>query len=293
MGDKIVEAIHKHYDNSYENIGNYNSFTWYVTLLQLRSMGDKTHLCYRLGPLWAQASTAPSRLFKGFPSEGGILVPCVFKPPTKTFLPSFSTGSFNRSFTTVMDWAPTFLELAGITLPASVERQNSRAGTDNNVLVTQSMTTFRGKDVHAIKGKSWIPLFGRGKKTEDEELWHIHSSSEPVGWELFARAAMRKGDWKIVHIEKSKGGAGEADGSGWELFNVVDDPGETRDLAQAQPEKLAELLQCWDQYVVECGIVWGENAFSAGLSREEAPQLWDDEIELQKSWMGAAARAQI
>lgn len=242
----------------------------------------------RLGPLWAQASTAPSRLFKGFPSQGGILVPCVVKPPVNTFhKPSFSPGSFNRSFTTVMDWAPTFLELAGVTLPPSENKQITR--TLANVPVTQRMTTFRGKDVHAIRGQSWVPLFSHGEKAEDDELWHIHSSTEPIGWELFARAAMRKGDWKIVHISKAHGGAGEANGDGWELFNVVEDPGETKDLAPAHPEKFAELLACWEEYVVECGVVWGEGAFNPGMGMEEAPELWDDEIELQKSWLGARA----
>ncbi|KAJ5909618.1 hypothetical protein N7504_004261 [Penicillium tannophilum] len=271
MGDNIKAAIHKYYDNSYENIGNYNSFTW-------------------LGPLWAQASTAPSRLFKGFPSQGGILVPCVVKPPKDTFLP-YTPGSFNRSFSTVMDWSPTFLELAGITLPPSFSKEKLRA--HEKTTVVQRMTKFRGKDVHAIRGKSWVPFFARGQKAEDEELWHIHSSSEPIGWELFARAAMRKGDWKIVHIARANGGVGQDNGDGWELFNVVEDPGETKDLAAAHPEKYAELLACWEEYVNECGIVWGENAMDPGLSIEDAPELWQDEAELQKCWLGAKAGERI
>ncbi|KAJ5769365.1 hypothetical protein N7520_003924 [Penicillium odoratum] len=267
MGDNIKRAIHKYYDNSYENIGNYNSFTW-------------------LGPLWAQASTAPSRLFKGFPSQGGILVPCVVKPPTNTFLP-FTPGSFNRSFSTVMDWSPTFLELAGISLPQPFEKEKLLSPEKTTVL--QKWTKFRGRDVHAIRGKSWVPFFAHGKKAEDEELWHIHPSTEPIGWELFARAAMRKGDWKIVHIGKANGGKGENNGDGWELFNVVEDPGENVDLTASHPEKYAELLACWEDYVNECGIVWGQNAMDPGLSKEEAPELWQDEIELQKAWLGAKA----
>ena len=132
-----------------------------------------------------------------------------------------------------------------------------------------------------------MPLFSRGEKTEDNELWHIHSSSEPIGWELFAHAAMRKGDWKIVHIAKAQGGVGKPNGDGWELFNVVEDPGETKDVAHAHPEKFDELLKCWEEYVVECGIVWGEKAFNPGLGPDEAPELWEDEVELQKSWLGA------
>ncbi|KAJ5289190.1 hypothetical protein N7478_002220 [Penicillium angulare] len=272
MGDNIKRAIHEHYDNSYENIGSYNSFTW-------------------LGPLWAQASTAPSRLFKGFPSQGGILVPCVVKPPKDTFHRSFTPGSFNRSFSTVMDYLPTFLDLANISLPLVFEQENTRALEKSPVV--QKMTTFRGRNVHAIRGKSWVPFFCKEEKAEDVngtgELWNIHSSSEPIGWELFARAAMRKGDWKIVHIAKANGGVGEVNGEGWELFNVVEDPGENVNLAGEEPEKLKELIGCWEEYVNECGVVWGENAFDPGLGIEDAPELWEDEVELQKSWLGARA----
>ena len=45
-----MEHLGKYYDNSYENIGAYNSFVWY-------------------GPRWAQAATAPSRLYKAYTTE--------------------------------------------------------------------------------------------------------------------------------------------------------------------------------------------------------------------------------
>jgi arylsulfatase len=185
-----------------------------------------------------------------------------------------------------MDFAPTFLELAGVSLPPASEKTVSTELGKGSATTKRSMTTFRGKDVHAMRGKSWIPHFARGKKIEDDEVWAIHSSSEPVGWELFARGALRKGDWKIVHFDKTEGGAGEGD-EGWELFNVAQDPGETTDLAKTEPEKLKELLAHWDEYIVECGIVWGEVASSSGVSKDEAPQLWEDEVELQKAWIGA------
>ncbi|KAL1851674.1 hypothetical protein Daus18300_012483 [Diaporthe australafricana] len=265
MGDNIKRAIHQYYDNSYENIGAWNSYTW-------------------LGPLWAQASTAPSRLFKGFPSQGGILVPCVMKPPANTFHASIAPGSFNESFTTVMDFVPSFLELADISLPPTSERGVSLPLHKSNAM--RKTSKFRGKDVHAIRGKSWVPFFSSGGNSAGSETWAIHSSSEPTGWELFARGALRKGDWKIVHISKAQGGAGEGD-EGWELFNVANDPGETQDLTQAEPVKFKELLACWEEYVVECGVVWGEAATAAGLGFGEAPELWEDEIDMQRSWMGA------
>ena len=183
-----------------------------------------------------------------------------------------------------MDFAPTFLELAGVRLPAAAPK--AVGAPPNRHAVDRQMTTFRGRDVHAIRGKSWLPYFARGQRVEQDEMWTVHSSEQPVGWELFARGALRKGSWKIVHIPKELGGAGVAD-EGWELFNVVDDPGETRDLAHEEPEKLKELIKDWDAYVVECGVVWGDSAAASGLSKDEAPQLWEDELDMQKVWMGA------
>lgn len=216
-------------------------------------------------------------------------MPCVIKPPANTLHASLPPGCFNRSFSTIMDFAPTFLEMAGVSLPPAVEKMvPARLGELGAASVLRKVTTFRGVKVHAIRGKSWLPLLLRGQRGQDDETWAIHSSQEPIGWELFARGALRKGPWKIVHINKAQGGAGVGD-QGWELFNVVDDPGETRDLAASEPEKLKELVAHWDEYVVECGVVWGETAQAPGLSRVEAPDLWQDEIELQMVWMGASA----
>jgi arylsulfatase A-like enzyme len=53
LGPKMHEVIARLYDNSLDNIGNHNSFVWY-------------------GQEWAQASTAPSRLYKMFTTEGQL-----------------------------------------------------------------------------------------------------------------------------------------------------------------------------------------------------------------------------
>jgi arylsulfatase A-like enzyme len=51
LGPKMHQVIERLYDNSLDNIGNHDSFVWY-------------------GQEWAQASTAPSRLYKMFTTEG-------------------------------------------------------------------------------------------------------------------------------------------------------------------------------------------------------------------------------
>lgn len=55
LGPKMHQVIDRLYDNSLDNIGNHNSFVWY-------------------GQEWAQASTAPSRLYKMLTTEGEFLV---------------------------------------------------------------------------------------------------------------------------------------------------------------------------------------------------------------------------
>ena len=41
----------------------------------------------------------------------------------------------------------------------------------------------------------------------------------------------------------------------WRLFNLAEDPGETRDLAGEHPQKLAQLQAAWDEYARDVGVV--------------------------------------
>jgi arylsulfatase len=137
-----------------------------------------------------------------------------------------------------------------------------------------------------MTGHSWLKHFANPSAPKDT-IWTIYPADKPIGWELHAQAALRKGAWKIVHLRAKYGGAAqkEDDPQGWELFNVEADPGETVNLAAEEPEKMAELLKDWDDYVVEMGLIWGENGGDNRHTKEEAPELWDNDFELQKTWM--------
>ena len=54
--------------------------------------------------------------------------------------------------------------------------------------------------------------------------------------------ALFKGDYKIV-INKF-----EQNESEWHLFNIKTDPGEANDLAEVEPELLAEMLADYEQW---------------------------------------------
>ena len=73
---------------------------------------------------------------------------------------------------------------------------------------------------------------------------------EPTaGWEIFGRRAIRKGSWKAAWLAPP---LGKGD---WALYNLDEDPGELTDLAGERPEVLADLLDAWDDYVEENGVI--------------------------------------
>ena len=199
--------LQKYYDNSLENLGNYNSFIWY-------------------GPRWAQAATAPSRLYKSYTTEGGIRVPLVAKFPTsyKSPIPPNGIASI---FSTVMDIAPTFLEMAGISHPAP---------------------TYKGREVVHMRGRSMLPWL-QAKSAS------IHDKEFVEGWEMSGRAAVRKANWKAVYLPSGRGGPSAKGRDRWELYDLDKDPGEVHDISEHHPETLRELLKLWDQYVIETGVV--------------------------------------
>lgn len=120
-----------------------------------------------------------------------------------------------------MDILPTVLDLAEIEHPG---------------------TQFRGRQVVKPRGLSW-------KSYIKGEADFAHDENSVTGWELFAQQAIRKGKWKALYIPKPMGP------EKWQLFDLKADPGETKDLAESEPDILAELLDHWSQYEAETGLV--------------------------------------
>lgn len=245
VNENIFEHIDRYYNNSLDNIGRFDSYVWY-------------------GPHWASAATAPGWLYKAFTAEGGIRVPFILNYPALTARAGAASLSkeaavaeesedgrkddlITHVFATVMDIAPTILELAQTTHPGT--------------------SLYHGRPVAPIRGKSWIPyLTARKDASTSSQATTTSSSSSPpntssttslaihdadtvTGWELFGRLAVRKGAWKATFIPQPYGP------EKWQLFDLSVDPGEVRDLGEERRDKLKELLEGWAEYVRECGVV--------------------------------------
>ena len=104
----------------------------------------------------------------------------------------------------------------------------------NTILNLCSNTTVKND------GENLVPLLkGNGPVNRNELFWHYphyHGSAWKPG------SAIRKENWKlIVHYEDNR----------TELFNLKNDPGETTDISEKNPEKMTELKTLLDKKLAE------------------------------------------
>lgn len=216
--EDVLNHIYKYYENSLDNIGRYNSFVWY-------------------GNRWAQAATAPSRLYKMFSTQGGCRVPLVLKPAIHSSNKTDNRESgITNAFCTAMDIVPTLLEYAGIQHP----------------------TTYKNKPVEPVRGNSWKPFLESNPQRNHDDTWTIHGEETVTGFEVAGSGALRKGQYKITFVPKPHGP------QRWELFDIIQDPGETNDISKESPEMFEELLGLWDQYKEDVGVVGVRGEYGDG-----------------------------
>ncbi len=162
-----------------------------------------------IGPSNATIAASPLAYYKFHANEGGLRVPLVMSGPGIS-----QRGQLSDEFVFVTDLAPTILSLAGV---------NDHGGS------------WQTREVEPIVGKDFSSYL-------QGQAGPIHTASEPIGYEMGGSGALFKGDYKIV-INKF-----EQNESEWHLFNIKTDPGEANDLAEAEPELLAEMLADYEQW---------------------------------------------
>ena len=104
---------------------------------------------------------------------------------------------------------------------------------------------FRGRQIERMRGKALIDLLTGSKKA-------VYTENDLIGGEMGNGKWMRQGNLKAVSIAPPYGSGT------WQLYNVADDPGETRDLAKEHPEMLKKLKAAWDRYAKEVGVILAE-----------------------------------
>jgi hypothetical protein len=93
-----------------------------------------------------------------------------------------------------------------------------------------------------MTGHSLAPLLAN-------EAGTVYADNEPVGYELGGNAALFRGDYKIM---KNRGPIGDGE---WHLYNLADDPGESKDLKDREVAVFRSMLQAYDRYVEDFGVL--------------------------------------
>ncbi len=153
-------------DNSYENIGQPNSF---ITL----NKG------------WTQASSTPFMWYKGRVSEGGIRIPAIF-----AYSGVIPAESRSDAFGAVFDLMPTLLGYAGVEHPGT-----SYNGQEIYPMAGRSLEpVLAGKSDRVYSDEEGIAfeLFGYGNSALFQGDWKIVRLIQPWG----------DGQWKLYNIRQ-------------------------------------------------------------------------------------------
>lgn len=101
---------------------------------------------------------------------------------------------------------------------------------------------IQGTDGRAMTGRSLWPVLSGAAD-------HIYSQDTPIGMEVSGNAALYRGDFKLVRNLPPYG-----DGT-WKLYNLADDPGETRDLGTAEVARVQSMLADYQAYAKSMGVL--------------------------------------
>jgi arylsulfatase A-like enzyme len=120
------------------------------------------------------------------------------------------------------------------------------------------LAVYNQRPVYPITGRSFL------KELEGNHSRELHQ--EPVGEEQYGRAYLRKGSWKLVWTEPP---AGPFDGH-WQLYDIVKDRAETRDVSAQYPEIVKSLYKDWQTYLRNNGAVLAKKP---GMPERRRPRL--------------------
>ncbi len=173
--------------------------------------GPRSHTNYPWG--WAQCGNTPFRWYKQNTHEGGVHVPMILHWPQG--VGESERGTLRHQFVNVADVAPTLYELLGLTPPDVLGGRTQLPVTGHSFAAA-----LADPDAPATNRLQYFENAGsRGLVVERDGRW-----------------------WKAVtrHLQGTP-----FDEDRWELYDLDADPSECTDLAEAEPKRLAALIEAW------------------------------------------------
>ena len=162
-----------------------------------------------INPGFTSAAVSPLSFYKFYVGEGGLRVPLVISG-----LPLGEVIKQTPAFAWATDIAATVISLAGIESPAG---------------------RYGGRPVLPMTGRDLLPVVSG-------EQPRVYADEDSVGYELTGHGVLFQGDYKLARNLAPLG-----DGE-WRLFDIVSDPGETRDLKDKMPARFQQMLSAYENF---------------------------------------------
>ncbi|WEK36363.1 MAG: arylsulfatase [Candidatus Pseudobacter hemicellulosilyticus] len=154
-----------------------------------------------IGARWANVVNTPYQYAKAQSYEGGIRTPMIACWPAGIK----AKGGFTDYAGHIMDFMPTFLEVAGAVYPE----------------------TYKGHAITPYAGLSLLPAFtGKVNSNHDRVLYNEHYNAKYI----------RRNDWKLVSL---------SDKNDWRLYRIYEDQSELNNLAAQYPDTVKKLAGEW------------------------------------------------
>lgn len=174
---------------------------------------------------WTHAGNTPFRRWKRETYRGGISDPFIVTWPAGIK----AKGEIRSQYAHAIDMVPTVLEALKIEPPIAI-----RGVTQSPIEGASFAHTFDAADAAGLHLTQYFEMFG-------------HRSLYHEGWRAvcpwpgtsFTESGGRFGD--PISYDKLT----ELDAHGWELYNVMKDPAETKNLAETERDRLIAMIGMW------------------------------------------------
>ena len=174
---------------------------------------------------WTHAGNTPFRRWKRETYRGGVSDPLIISWPKGIS----ARGEVRDQFCHGIDLVPTVLDCLGVEPPTSI-----RGVTQAPIEGFSLKPTFAAKDAAEVHKTQYFEMFG-------------HRSLYHEGWRAVC-------PWPGTSFTESGRAFGdpitrdrltELDATGWELYNLKEDPAETHNLAAQERARLIEMIGMW------------------------------------------------
>ena len=169
--------------------------------------GPRTTPHYPRG--WAMVGCAPFRLYKLNTHAGGHSVPFLVSWPARVE----EADRLRREYVHVTDILPTVLDVVGLTPP----------------------THRNGRPLKPLVGTTFASML------TDAAVETLHTEQH---YENMGHRGYYRDGWEVVTLHHPMTPFSDQE---WELYDLRADPTELRDLAESEPDRLAELADLWEQ----------------------------------------------